>query len=229
MNLIGKKFVASYSGGKDSMLAIHRAVNNGLVPIGLITTYSVDSDRSRFHGMNEDLLRKASSSLGIPLTYVKTTKSDYAASFENALMDARENGAEVCVFGDIDIKGHLDWCSARCKNTELIPYFPLEHEERKTVVHEFMDFGFSAVIRIVDTTRLPEVFLGKILSRDVISEVESHGADACGENGEYHTFVFNGPLFSEKVCYFEKEIIYHEKYAALNIEGICSRMAVKGT
>ena len=217
MDLLGKRFVASYSGGKDSVLAINRAMGAGLLSIGLITTYNTDADRSWFHGMSGELLQRASESLAMPLTYIKTSGEQYAENFERTLSELKTAGAEVCVFGDIDIEGHFEWCSARCENAGLIPYFPLKGEERKRVVYEFIDAGFSAVIKIVDTSRLPEEFLGKTLSRAVVDEIEKHGADICGENGEYHTFVYDGPLFSTAIEFSAKETIRQGDYTILNI------------
>ena len=216
--LSGKKFAASYSGGKDSTLAIYRAVKAGLVPLELITTYNTDASRSWFHGMTDSLLQNITASLKIPITLVKTSGEEYKENFEKALLKAGENGAEVCVFGDIDLEGHLEWCTARCESTGLIPYFPLWGESRKNLVYEFIDEKFFSVITIVDTSRMPEKFLGQILSREVADAIEEGGADICGENGEYHTFAFDGPLFSNAVEFVVKEKLKKDKYAILSID-----------
>ena len=213
----GKRFVASYSGGKDSVLAVYRAVNAGLRPMGLMTTYNMDSKRSWFHGMDEGVLQRAAESMGMPLTLIRTSGASYAESFESALLEAKAGGAEVCVFGDIDIEGHLDWCSERCVNTGLVPFFPLLGAQRRDVAYEFADAGFSAIIKTVDTSRLPGSVLGRIISRGVLDEIESSGADICGENGEYHTFVFDGPLFSRTVPFEVKETVDWETYKILHI------------
>jgi len=217
-NLFGKKFIASYSGGKDSVLAVYRAKNAGLAPAGLITTYNTDAGRSWFHGVSESLLQSAAASMAIPVTLIKTSGEQYAANFEKALAEAKHGGAEVCVFGDIDIEGHFEWCSARCENTGLIPYFPMKNEIRKNVVYEFIDAGFLAVITIVDTSRMPKHFLGQTLTRDVADAIEASGADICGENGEYHTFVYGGPLFTQTIKYKRLDTIERDKYAILNID-----------
>ena len=219
-DLKGKKFVASFSGGKDSVLALNRAINAGLIPSGLITTYNIDSKRTWFHGTSEFLLRKAADSLEIPLNYIRTTGEEYTSNFEKALLDAKSNGIEVCVFGDIDVQAHFDWCEERCNNTGIIPFFPLRNEERKKVVYEFIDSGFSTMITIVDTTRMPVEFLGQTLSREVVDAIEKTGADICGENGEYHTFVYDGPLFSSKVEFVEVERLKQDKYALIHIDAL---------
>ena len=114
-DLCGKNFIASYSSGKDSTLAMHRAINYGLLPLRLLTAYNLDSNRSWFHGVDENLLQQVSDSLKIPLTIIKTPGKQYEENFEAMLIEAKSIGSEVCVFGDIDIEGHLEWCSARCK------------------------------------------------------------------------------------------------------------------
>jgi len=217
-NLRGKKFVASYSGGKDSILAVHRSIKSGLLPLGLITTYNIDAGRSWFHGVSERLIRAASDSLSMPVAIVKTTSGQYEENFEKALAEAKSNGAEACVFGDIDIEGHFEWCSQRCQNVGLVPCFPLRGEERKKLVYEFIDNGFLPIIVVVNTGLLSKEFLGKILSREIADSIEKSGADICGENGEYHTFAFYGPLFSDKVEYVVKNTTEQNKYSILNIE-----------
>ena len=217
-NLKGKKFVASYSGGKDSVLAIHRAVHAGLVPLELITTYNTDMNRSWFHGITENIIKKVSDSLAIPIRLIRTSGEQYEENFEKALADAKNRGAEVCVFGDIDIEGHLEWCSLRCEKVGLTPYFPLWQESRKKLVCEFIDSGFLAIITIIDTSRMPKNFLGEILTRKVADLIEESGADICGENGEYHTFVFDGPIFNNKIDFIEKEKLERDKYYILSVD-----------
>ena len=216
MDMVGKKFVASYSGGKDSIFAVYRATEAGLVPIELITTYS--EKRSWFHGMAESLLKRVSDSVGIPLTLIRTPGDLYKENFEKALTASKESGVEVCVFGDIDIEGHLKWCTERCEAVGLIPYFPLWKADRKKLVYDFIDAGFKTIITIVDTTRMSEEFLGQVLTRDVADDIEKRGADICGENGEYHTFTYDGPLFKEKVEFTIIDKTRRDKYATLSIE-----------
>ncbi len=194
-----KKFVASYSGGKDGALAIYRAIQKGMQPVMLITTYNTGENRSWFHGIPENILKQISDSLGIPVKLVRTTGSEYAADFEKALKEARQAGAECCVFGDIDQQAHFDWCSARCAAAGLSALFPLWQESREKMVKEFIGAGFSSVITIIDTKQLDPRFLGRTLSLKTAEEIRQAGADICGENGEYHTFVTEGPIFKKKI------------------------------
>jgi len=216
----GRKFVASYSGGKDSILAIYRAIKLGMKPISLIITYNTDMERSWFHGIPDDLLNEVSASLNIPIKLIKTSGKDYAANFEKELKKQKENGAEICVFGDIDLEEHLQWCAARCDAAGIEAFFPLWQEERKALVDEFIENGFTANIIVVDTDRLSEKHLGMTLSPEAISSIISEGADACGENGEYHTFVSNGPLFKKPISFCYGELVRKEQYAILPIRKI---------
>lgn len=194
-----QRFVASYSGGKDSMLAIHRAVAEGLVLSGLLITYNTDRNRSWFHGIPQSVLDRVSRSLGAPVQLIKTTGEQYAEQFGQALKREQKLGADCCVFGDIDIQGHFDWCTARANEAGLLARFPLWNESREALVRESIRLGYKATITVVDTKRLPISLLGRTLSEEVLREIAENGADLCGENGEYHTFVSDGPLFANPV------------------------------
>jgi len=211
------KFVASYSGGKESALAVHRAIKQGHTPIALITTYNTDANRSHFHGLTEEVLEKVSDALIIPLWLIKTSGEKYAEDFELTLFRAKEQGAEACVFGDIDIEGHIQWCSERCNNVGIAPFFPLLNQGRKDVVYELIDSGFVANITIVNTKYVKDDFLGKRLTKDVAEQIAAGGADICGENGEYHTFVSDGPCFRYPVDFSFGEKFARDGYAFMPV------------
>ncbi|WP_010681270.1 Dph6-related ATP pyrophosphatase [Acetivibrio cellulolyticus] len=211
------KFVASFSGGKDSMLAIWRAIKQGMVPLELITTYNIDAKVSWFHGVPDELLMKIRDSIGIPINLVRTSGDEYAANFENALKKAKECGAEVCVFGDIDLEVHRTWCTDRCDAAGIEAYFPLWNESRESLVYEFIDSGFKAIIKVVDNKKLSPEFIGSLLTRETVNKIKESGADMCGENGEYHTFVYDGPLFKEPVNYKINDAMIFENYTLLDI------------
>lgn len=213
----GKKFIASYSGGKDSTLAIYRAIKQGMIPQELIITYNIDKERSWFHGIPEPLLNKISKEMNIPITLIKTTGEEYAKNFEEKLRQAKQLGVEVCVFGDIDIEDHLKWCSDRCEAVGIEAYHPLWQEDRRKLVYEFINLGFKTIITVVDNSRMPEKFTGQILTREVAEDIAKSGADICGENGEYHTFTFDGPLFAHPVEFKTGEIIEIDNYTIIPI------------
>ena len=215
-----KKFIVSYSCGKDSTLALYRMIKAGFQPSGLLVTMNSKEGRSWFHGISADLLQRYSDSLGIPLIpiYIKEGE-DYGKSFQEALSEAKNIGIDVCVFGDIDIEDHRKWCTDRCSAVGLEALFPLWQENRETLVHEFIDNGFKAMIKVVDLDVLPLKFLGKTLTKEVVDSVKNCGADPCGENGEYHTFVFDGPIFKKPISFkVGDKAIKHERYGILNID-----------
>ena len=173
-----KKFVMSYSGGKDCMLAMYRKIKEGWTPVALITTVKKDSVDSWTHSISKKLLEKASESLNIPIIYVECEMKDYEEKFEEKLLEAKKMGATTVIYGDIDIELHRQWDIDRATNAGLDYELPLWQGDREKVVHEF---------------------LGKTLDKPLIEEIKKTGSDACGENGEYHTFVVDGPLFSTPI------------------------------
>lgn len=213
----GIKFVASYSGGKDSVLALYRAIKSGMDPVALIITYNTDKERSWFHGVPKEVLDSVSQSLALPIWLIKTSGEKYAENFEKTLTKAKDIGAKVCVFGDIDIEEHNEWCSKRCENVGLEPYFPLWNESRKSLVYEFIDSGFTATLTVIDNSRVDEEFLGNTLSRRTAERLEQSGIDVCGENGEYHTFVSAGPLFKKEIQFKFGEKIVDHNYSVMPI------------
>lgn len=213
-----RKFAASYSGGKDGALAIHRAIKSGMEPVMLIVTFNSDEHRSWFHGIPENTLDEISDSMGIPVNIVRTTGERYGEDFEKALTDAKAAGAECCVFGDIDLQAHFDWCTARCDAAGLKAVFPLWQESREKMVREFIGAGFTAVVTIVDTKQLDARFLGRELKWETAEEIREAGADICGENGEYHTFVTGGPLFKKEIKPAFGKPFHKDGYAVLPVE-----------
>ena len=212
------KFVISYSGGKESALALYRTIAKGHEPIALITTFNTDTERSHFHGLSESVLKVVSNALEIPLWLVKTDNKDYAKNFEAVLRRAKGQGASACVFGDIDIAEHRQWCSERCENIGIEAMFPLWGESRKCIVHEVVDRGFAANITTVNTRYLGDEFLGQKLTKELAERINACGADICGENGEYHTFVSEGPIFRRPIDFLFEEKVMIGDYAILRVK-----------
>ncbi|MFV0504616.1 MAG: diphthine--ammonia ligase [Lachnospirales bacterium] len=213
----GKKFVASFSGGKDSTLSIYRAMEAGNTPVGLITTFNENAEASWFHNIPKTYLEKVAKSLNIPLYLINTMGDDYGVKFEEKLAEMKKLGAEVCVFGDIDIEDHYKWCSERCKNVGLDYYFPLWLEDRKSLVCDFIEKGFKAVITVLNHDKMNKSFIGKTLTNSLVEDIELSGVDVCGENGEYHTFVYDGPIFSEKIAMKFKEMESKDAYTRIKL------------
>jgi len=211
------KFAMSYSCGKDSALALYKMIKAGNEPVCIIVTINEDAGRSWFHGVDEGLLEKVSGALELPLIAARCTGATYQAAFESALKKAAELGAECCAFGDIDIEGHLDWNRERCATAGLECEVPLWGLSRGEAVSELLEAGFEAKIKCVQKEYLDISFLGKTLDAALVREIEATGADICGENGEYHTFVCNGPIFRKPVLITTGEIVDFDTHAVIDI------------
>lgn len=211
------KVVVSFSGGKDSVLSLHKAISLGYEPIALMTTINKSKGDSWFHDISASLLKQVSLALNIPLLLVECDGENYEDTFETALKNMKNLGAEACVFGDIDIAHHREWGEIRCQNTDLKAIFPLWQENRETLVKEFIDLGYKAIIKKVNLSNMSSNFLGKTLNRELLEEIKATGSDVCGENGEYHTFVYDGPIFSKEILLKKTKDIVNENTLLLSI------------
>lgn len=211
------KFTGSYSSGKDSTLAIYKAILMGFEPQSLIMTYNEDKNKTWFHGIDEKMIEKLCDSLQIPIRLLRTSGKDYEMNFERVLREESAKGAEICVFGDIDIEEHLAWNTDRCNNADIKPLLPLWKKSREQVVYDFIDSGFITYITVIDTQKMDAKYIGKQLTRELVSELKSEGVDACGENGEYHTFVCDGPLFSKPVEFKPGIPVFDGRYVRIKV------------
>lgn len=211
------QFVMSYSCGKDSVLALHRMIVAGHTPVALLVMLNEELERSWFHGVDYILLKEISNSLQIPLLTVNSTANAYHTQFENALKDAVSMGAKCCVFGDIDIKNNAAWCRERCANIGIEAVFPLWNENREALTRECINLGYIALIKCIQNTALPNTILGKPLADETLAIMRNSGIDLCGENGEYHTLVVDGPLFHYPIRVVAKEILDFGSISAINL------------
>ena len=213
-----KKFVMSYSCGKDSTLSLYRMIKGGYTPLALLVTVDKKVCRSWFHGIQEHLLNEVSKSLEIELDMIKCQGEEYKTAFEKTLRKWKEQGADACVFGDIDLEAHRTWCTERCEAVGLEAIFPLWQEDREKLTYEFIDSGFKTVLKNVKLEFLGEEFLGEILTRELVAKIKNTGADPCGENGEYHTFVFDGPIYKYSIPFEIQKNTITNDYGYLNIK-----------
>ena len=213
-----EKFIMSFSGGKDSILALYKMIKKGYEPVALLTTIKKDREKSWTHHLDNNFLRRVSESLGIPILLVECDVDDYERKFEEALFKAKDMGATICAFGDIDIELHRNWDLDRCKNTGIEAKLPLWQQNREELVYEFIDSGFETIINKVNLKYMGVEFLGKVLDRKIIEDIKLTGADACGENGEYHTFVIDGPLFKNRINFINEGVIKDMNYGYLIIK-----------
>jgi diphthine-ammonia ligase len=192
-------FFCSWSGGKDSCLALYRSLKAGGKPRLLLTMLTENGERSRSHGLCIDLVRKQAAALKIPLVTRSASWDNYENVFISALDGFAADGIGSGVFGDIDIDDHRRWVEKVCRRAGIQPCFPLWKEKRKELLLEFINEGFKATIVAVRDGVLDRSFLGRVLDEDTVKEIEEAGVDASGEEGEFHTVVTDGPVFSFRI------------------------------
>lgn len=197
-NVNDSKFVCSWSGGKDSCMALYRASRLGQ-PVSLFTMFNETGLKSRSHGLSLPLVRLQAEALGVPLTIKSATWGDYEAELIAALCQFNEQGVQTAVFGDIDLEEHGLWEEKVCNAAGLKLCLPLWKNDRRELVTEFISLGFKAVIVTVNEKMLNPKFLGRVLTLSLLEELEQQGVDLCGENGEFHTAVLDGPIFQHPV------------------------------
>lgn len=213
-----KPFITSWSGGKDSALAFYRAVQQGHVPIALFTMFEEDGERSKSHGLKKQILEAQAERMGLPLVIGQADWVGYEEEFIRHLQNFKEQGIEMGVYGDIDLQDHLDWVEKVSKQAELDVLHPLWQEARRSLLEELVEEEFKAVITVVDTARVGEEFLGRAFTRGLIEELEALGIDACGEEGEFHTTLVDGPIFVEPLPVEFGNIVRNGQYAMLEVK-----------
>lgn len=213
-----KPFITSWSGGKDSALAFYRAVQQGHVPIALFTMFEEDGKRSKSHGLKKQILEAQAERMGLPLVIGQADWAGYEKEFIRHLQHFKEQGIEMGVYGDIDLQDHLDWVEKVSKQAELDVLHPLWQEARRSLLEELVEEEFKAVITVVDTARVGEEFLGRVFTRELIEELEALGIDACGEEGEFHTTLVDGPIFVEPLPVEFGDIVRNGQYAMLEVK-----------
>lgn len=190
------RFFCSWSGGKDSALALYHALSEGWDPEALLTMMIPGGRRSRSHGLRAEVLRAQSVALGVPLKLRGTTWNRYEETFGSALAELAEARISVGVFGDIDFERNRRWVEEMCLPHGIEVHEPLWRKERRALLEEFLALGFRARIVALRDEILSPKLLGELLSEEIIEEIFRNGIDGSGENGEYHTVVIDGPLFS---------------------------------
>lgn len=217
-NAQGHRFIASFSGGKDSVLALYKAMQVGEA-VGLIVMMEEEGNRSRSHGMPPELIRAQANSIGLPVYTAAASWTDYEKVFMSLLEKAKNVGAEVLVTGDLDMPEHGCWHDKVTKNAGLKLGMPLWEMDHREAVDEFINLGFITIIVTVNLSLgMREDDLGRILTHEYVKELEARGIDPCGEGGEFHTTVLDGPIFKQPIPVRKCDVIRSGEYAFLPLE-----------
>ncbi len=202
------KAFCSWSGGKDSCLALKRAFENGYDVTHLVTIFDETGVRSHSHAVALDVMRRQAESLEIELVTPIASWADYEKVFVETLQNLKKLGCDYGIFGDIDLQAHRDWEEKVCAAAEIEAVLPLWNENRLAMVNEFLDENFRSVVICVNEKYLDQSFCGREFDRQFVADLPE-SVDACGENGEFHTFAFDGKLFKTPVNYQIEEIYHH--------------------
>jgi len=189
------KVISSWSGGKDSCLACHKAMEDGM-EVSYLLNMAVDG---RSHGLDRRLIEAQSQAIGIPLVQRVVSWNTYEEEFKKALRELKEKGVEGGVFGDIDLQEHRDWVENTCAGVGVKAFLPLWKRDRRELLNEFISAGFKAVVVCVRSDVLEERWIGRTVDKEFVEELSKVNVDLCGEAGEYHTFVIDGPIFKKKI------------------------------
>ncbi|QHW31344.1 diphthine--ammonia ligase [Paenibacillus rhizovicinus] len=214
----GHPFIASFSGGKDSTLALYKSMQVGEA-IGIIVMLEEEGKRSRSHGMPPELIRAQAEAIGLPVYMASASWEDYEREFMVLLEQAKQRGAEALVTGDLDMPVEDCWHDKVTRNAGLKLGMPLWEMDHFEVVAAFIDLGFESVLVTVNLSLgMREEDLGRTLTHDYVKELQARGIDPCGEGGEFHTTVIDGPLFKHRIPVRHGGIVRNGEYAFLPLE-----------
>jgi diphthine-ammonia ligase len=218
------KVVASWSGGKDSCFACYKAIQQGF-DVTNILTFMSSNGRSNFHGLNSELLDAQSEAIGIPLIKWKTTWDTYEQEFKNILRQLKTKGVDGLVTGDIyEVALHEEgWLGRVCKEVDIKPIKPLWAANTTQLLSDFINEGFKATVVKVKLDVMPEEWLGKQIDPQFLTDIlKLSNVDPCGEGGEYHTVVTDGPIFNYSIEIIETKKMTHNEYGHLEIKSFKS-------
>lgn len=188
------------SGGKDSVLALDRARRQMLNVRYMVNVYEGSSERVRFHGVRRELIERQADSLDLELILGRTGPQDFDAAFGDTLEELRIRGVTGVVFGNIHLSDIREWYEQRVRAFGMEHIEPLWGDPPIELVWETVERGYQAIVTSVDLSKRAAGFLGRELDADLVTDIGvTDELDPCGEAGEYHTFVYDGPEFGHAV------------------------------
>lgn len=213
---MAEKVLVGWSGGKDSALALDEIRRDERYQVaGILTTVTAGYDRISMHGVRRSLLHRQAEALGLPLWEVVISQQASNQEYEERMgatlaeIRARVPDLVACAFGDLFLEDIRAYRERMLAPTGLACLFPLWKRDTGLLAGEFLQRGFKAVIVCVDTTLLPQGFVGREFDTDLLRDLPA-GIDPCGENGEMHTFVYAGPIFPRPILCRRGEIVLRD-------------------
>lgn len=209
-----RNIVFSWSGGKDSALALYEILKTeSYNVVSLITTVTEEYDRISVHGVRNDLLEKQTKSLKLPLHKINNPKNCSNDIYERNLTETlsiyKNKGITEVAFGDIFLEDVKEYRDELLKKMGMKGIYPIWQKDSKELAKVFIESGFRAITTCIDSQQIHENFAGKEYDQDFLDDLPDT-ADPCGENGEFHTFVYNGPIFNVKVDFIIGDIVLRD-------------------
>lgn len=209
-----QKILLAWSGGKDSALALDELLRvEDYEVVGLLTTLTEGYDRVSMHGVRKALLEQQALSLGLPLEEVyipqECSNEQYEARMQETMGRCAHAGITAVAFGDLFLEDIRAYREKKLSRAGLKAHFPLWHRKTTELARFFIDRGFEAVVTCVDSQALGFSFVGRNFDDGFLLDLPP-GVDPCGENGEFHSFVGDGPLFRERIPFKKGEVVLRE-------------------
>ena len=211
---MAEKVLFAWSGGKDSARALYELQKSGEFEVtALLTTVTEGYERISMHGVRLALLEAQAESLGFSLEKIFITKNasneEYETKMQNTLVRCKNRGISAVVFGDIFLEDLRKYREENLSKLQMKGIFPIWKKETAYLAHSFVELGFKAVITCVDSHVLDRQFAGRDFDNEFIRDLPAN-IDPCGENGEFHSFVYDGPMFQKPVQFEKGEVILRD-------------------
>ncbi|WBV61996.1 diphthine--ammonia ligase [Chryseobacterium camelliae] len=205
------KAIFNWSSGKDSALALYKILQEGKFEItSLLTSINKEFQRISMHGVHVSLLEKQAKSLGFPLLKMELPKEpsmeEYREIMSKTMNEVQSQGVTHSIFGDIFLEDLRKYREDQLQSVGMEGVFPLWKIDTTGLIHEFLDLGFKTIVTCVNETYLDKSFAGRIIDHDFIKDLPEN-VDPCGENGEFHTFTFDSPIFKNPIDFEIGEIV----------------------
>lgn len=208
------KSLFNWSGGKDSALALYHTLSNSEFQVDcLMTSLNSEADRISMHGVRKSMLQEQVKAIGLPLSVLslpgEISMEEYDNLMRKKMADFIDQGITHSVFGDIFLEDLKKYREQRLAEVGLKGHFPLWKRDTRELIHEFLGLGFKTIVVSVDGSKLHKSFAGRELDESFLNDLPEN-VDPCGENGEFHTFVFEGPIFKESFSFNKGEVVGKE-------------------
>lgn len=223
-----KKTYINWSSGKDAAYALYLVQQGEEFAVEkLVTTVNTEIDRVSMHGLRKELLHLQAKHIGIPLHIIplegNVSMSAYNEIMETETRNLRSEGFTHCVFGDIFLEDLKQYREEQLQKVGIQSVFPLWKKNTAAIMQEFLASGFKAITVSVNARILDSSFCGRVIDSKFLADLPD-GVDPCGENGEFHTFVFDGPIFKVPVTFQKGEIVERSFAPALEKKDDCFKV-----